>query len=100
MAPLPIEDQRHLNAAEGWLELGDHLEADEELENLRPKRSEAALRLKREVPLTRDCSLGTPQFIQHHPRYSPGGTDWMRRPSSLSPAGVRMRRQNSHGPVS
>jgi predicted Zn-dependent protease len=28
---------RHLQAAQGWLELGDHLEANEELENITPQ---------------------------------------------------------------
>jgi len=32
--PLPHGDVRHLEAAEGWLELGDHLEANEELERI------------------------------------------------------------------
>lgn len=30
------EDQRHLTAAEGWLELGDHLAAFDELEDIEP----------------------------------------------------------------
>lgn len=34
---LSIEDQRHLTAAEGWLELGDELEANEELERITPE---------------------------------------------------------------
>ncbi len=34
---LSSEDQRHLTAAEGWLELGDALEANEELEQIAPK---------------------------------------------------------------
>ena len=37
MKPLPLPDQRHLNAAEGWLGLGDHLAANEELENITPE---------------------------------------------------------------
>jgi tetratricopeptide (TPR) repeat protein len=32
MKPLPLPDLHHLRAASGWLELGDHLEANEELE--------------------------------------------------------------------
>jgi predicted Zn-dependent protease len=28
------QDQRHLEAAQGWFELGNHLEANEELENI------------------------------------------------------------------
>lgn len=35
--PLEFEDQRHLEAAEGWVELGNHLEANEELEQITPK---------------------------------------------------------------
>jgi tetratricopeptide (TPR) repeat protein len=35
--PLDHYDQRHLNAAEGWLELGNLLEADEELEQIAPE---------------------------------------------------------------
>ena len=31
---LPFEDQRCLEAAQGWFELGNHLEANEELENI------------------------------------------------------------------
>jgi len=30
-------DLRHLQAAQGWLELGNHLEANEELENITAK---------------------------------------------------------------
>jgi hypothetical protein len=30
-------DSVHLKAAEGWLELGNHLEANEELENISPQ---------------------------------------------------------------
>lgn len=30
-------DQFHLKAAQGWLELGNHLEANEELENISPE---------------------------------------------------------------
>jgi tetratricopeptide (TPR) repeat protein len=37
MKPLELHDQRHLQAAEGWFELGNHLEANEELENITPK---------------------------------------------------------------
>ena len=35
--PLEPPDNIHLKAAEGWLELGDHLEANEELEEIRPR---------------------------------------------------------------
>jgi hypothetical protein len=31
---LPVSDQHHLRAAEGWLELGDWRSANEELENV------------------------------------------------------------------
>jgi tetratricopeptide (TPR) repeat protein len=34
MNQLPRQDQRHLDAAEGWLGLGDHLSANEELEQI------------------------------------------------------------------
>jgi predicted Zn-dependent protease len=37
MKPLPHPDNKHLEAAEGWLGLGDHLSANEELENIRPE---------------------------------------------------------------
>jgi tetratricopeptide (TPR) repeat protein len=30
-------DRKHLEAAEGWLELGDHLAANEELDNIEPR---------------------------------------------------------------
>jgi len=33
---LGLNDQRHLTAAEGWLELGNYLEANEELEQITP----------------------------------------------------------------
>jgi tetratricopeptide (TPR) repeat protein len=35
--PLDLHDQRHLEAAEGWIELGNHLEANEELEQITPE---------------------------------------------------------------
>ncbi len=34
---LGLNDQRHLDAAEGWLELGNGLEANEELEQITPE---------------------------------------------------------------
>ncbi len=34
---LPLEDQRHLEAAQGWFELGDCIEATEELEQITPE---------------------------------------------------------------
>ena len=34
MKPLELHDQHHLEAAEGWAELGNHLEATEELERI------------------------------------------------------------------
>jgi hypothetical protein len=37
MKPIEPHDQRHLEAAEGWIELGNHLEANEELENITPE---------------------------------------------------------------
>lgn len=36
MKPLDITNLHHLRAAQGWLELGDHLEANAELENITP----------------------------------------------------------------
>jgi tetratricopeptide (TPR) repeat protein len=36
MKPLPHPDNKHLEAAEGWLGLGDHLSASEELEHISP----------------------------------------------------------------
>jgi predicted Zn-dependent protease len=36
MKPLEPPDTHHLNAALGWFELGDHLEANQELENITP----------------------------------------------------------------
>lgn len=35
--PLPLPDQRYLDAAEGWLGLGDHSAANEELDQIRPE---------------------------------------------------------------
>lgn len=37
MKELELHDQRHLDAAQGWLELVNHLEANEELENITAK---------------------------------------------------------------
>jgi tetratricopeptide (TPR) repeat protein len=37
MKKLPLPDQRHLDAADGWLGLGDHLSANEELEQITPE---------------------------------------------------------------
>ncbi len=37
MKPLPAPDSHHLRAAEGWLGLGNHLEANEELERITPQ---------------------------------------------------------------
>ena len=34
MEGLEVHDQRHLEAAQGWVELGNHLEANAELENI------------------------------------------------------------------
>ncbi len=34
---LPLPDKRHLQAAEGWLGLGDHLSANQELDNITPE---------------------------------------------------------------
>jgi hypothetical protein len=36
MKSLEHPDSLHLRAAQGWLELGDHLEANEELERISP----------------------------------------------------------------
>src|SRR5437660_6415805 len=36
MQPLSQTDERHLEAAEGWLLLGNHVEADAELDNITP----------------------------------------------------------------
>jgi hypothetical protein len=35
--PLEPPDSIHLQAAQGWLELGDHIEASEELEKITPQ---------------------------------------------------------------
>lgn len=37
MNDLPLPDHRYLEAAEGWLELGNWQEANEELENITPQ---------------------------------------------------------------
>jgi tetratricopeptide (TPR) repeat protein len=37
MKPLTAPDSHHLLAAQGWLELGNHLEANEELEQIAPQ---------------------------------------------------------------
>lgn len=48
MRPFAWPDSHHLTAAEGWLELGNHLEANEELEQITP-----ALRAHPQVLLLR-----------------------------------------------
>jgi hypothetical protein len=48
MKPLEPPDSHHLSAAIGWIELGNHLEANEELEKIAP-----ALRAHPEVLLVR-----------------------------------------------
>jgi len=41
--PLELHDKRHLEAAQGWFELGNCIEATEELEQITPKlRGQAA----------------------------------------------------------
>jgi hypothetical protein len=37
MTELEFNDQRHLEAAEGWIEFGNQIEANEELENITPE---------------------------------------------------------------
>jgi hypothetical protein len=37
MKPLEPPDSLHLQAAQGWLELGSHIEANEELEKIAPQ---------------------------------------------------------------
>jgi hypothetical protein len=37
LKPLEPPDSHHLKAAKGWLELGNHIEANEELENITPQ---------------------------------------------------------------
>jgi predicted Zn-dependent protease len=37
MTELSLADKRHLEAAQGWIGLGDHVEADVELENIAPR---------------------------------------------------------------
>lgn len=39
MKPLEHPDLHHLRAAVGWLELGKHIEANEELEKITPNSS-------------------------------------------------------------
>src|SRR6185437_6394645 len=36
MKPLKLPDLHHFRAAQGWLELGDHIEANAELDNIKP----------------------------------------------------------------
>ena len=36
ISKLPLEDARHLSAADGWLDLGDHVSAFEQLEEIAP----------------------------------------------------------------
>ena len=37
MDPLPSPDSHHLMAASGWIDLGNYLEANEELEKISPE---------------------------------------------------------------
>jgi hypothetical protein len=37
ISPLPPDDQRHVDAADGWLRLGNHVEAVRELEEVAPE---------------------------------------------------------------
>ena len=37
MKPPEPPDSQHLEAAQGWLDLGDHVEANEELEHIEAK---------------------------------------------------------------
>ena len=37
MNALTLSDTHHLSAAQGWLELGSHLEADKELDEITPE---------------------------------------------------------------
>ena len=37
MTPLQPPDRQHLDAAQGWLDLGNHIEASEELEQIGPE---------------------------------------------------------------
>jgi hypothetical protein len=37
MKSLPVPDSHYLSAAQGWLELGNHLEANDELERITPE---------------------------------------------------------------
>ena len=41
MTDLFIEDERHLNAAKGWIDLGNHIEAFNELEKIAPRNRAA-----------------------------------------------------------
>ncbi len=36
-SPLKAPDKFHVDAAQGWIELGDHMEANEELEHIAPE---------------------------------------------------------------
>jgi len=51
MKPLDAPDIHHLRAAEGWLELGNHIEANAELENIVPalRSHPAVLELRWEI---------------------------------------------------
>lgn len=51
IAPLQPPDSFHLQAAQGWFELGNHLEANEELEKISPQNSAhpAALEVRWEM---------------------------------------------------
>ena len=48
MNPLEPPDSQHLEAAQGWLDLGNHIEANEELEQISPlnRAHPAVLRLR------------------------------------------------------
>lgn len=59
MNPLSPSDLHHLKAAEAWLELGNHIEANEELENIAAAmRSAASNRSELTAPYRPGCVWG------------------------------------------
>ena len=71
-----IHDQRHLRAAQGWFELGLHLEANEELENItaeyraHPPSASAAASVKMRIAAFHVADIASYPFPAKRPGLS------------------------------
>jgi predicted Zn-dependent protease len=84
--PLELQDQRHLLAAQGWLELGNHAEAHGELDQITPesRTHPAVLEIRwaiwakaRNWPAALDVASTLIQLVPEHP------FGWVHRSYSL-----------------